>query len=277
MRRWGLVALFVLLAAAAGAARLQLEAQGEQRVPSSLLYLPKGPFLRALAFGQEETLADLLYIWSIQYYSSYDNQSRYQYLTAVYEGAITELDPHFEEAYMVGALIMSVEARKPELAFALYDKGVANNPNSWEIPFFAGWEAYYAKDFVRARDYWMKGARIPGAPPQLMRLAAKMLEKKGDRASALGAYYEALEKTQDPKTRKVIQSWINRLQLAILLDQVRSGLARFKETHGRCPAHLKALVAVGLLPADSPALEFSYNSNNCEVLPPPGFSFGGRR
>ncbi|HZE88241.1 MAG TPA: hypothetical protein VE404_01770, partial [Verrucomicrobiae bacterium] len=51
---------------------------------SHLLYLPSGKYLRAIAPGYRELLADVVYLWSIQYYSSYDAGDRYKYLDHVY-------------------------------------------------------------------------------------------------------------------------------------------------------------------------------------------------
>lgn len=277
-RAAAIVALALALSGVAGAARVQLDRLDAARVPASLLYLPKGPYLRLLAVGQEDLLADLLYIWAIQYYSDYQERSRYEYVDAVFRGAITELDPRFTEAYLIGALIMSVESRRPDLAMALYDKGLEKMPDNWSLAYWAGWEVYLGHKYADARRYWLRAAKMPGAPREMERLAARMLEKAGDRGSAIAEYERLLAGTTDEKTRRVVQQWLDRLLTDKALEQTRAALATFKARHGRCPAQLEALVQEGLLtgiPGGAGASALHYDRSTCEVLPAPRQSFGG--
>src|SRR5258705_368740 len=70
-----------------------------------LLYLPSGKYLKTMALGFDGLLADVLYLWSIQYYGNYDIRDRYTFLEQIYDQVITELDPHYLDPYLVGALI----------------------------------------------------------------------------------------------------------------------------------------------------------------------------
>lgn len=210
-RRSMLILLLLLLAGAVETLRLQLEAQRRATPSAELLYLPKGPYLRALAVGHEESLADLIYIWALQYYSNYDKEARRSYLGAVFRDAITELDPRFTEAYMIGALIMSLEYRQTGDALALYDKGLAAMPDNWELAYWAGWESYSQRQFLVARQYWSRAAQMPGAPPQLLRLAARMLERAGDIDAAIAEYRKLYDTSTDERTRRVAASWLQRM------------------------------------------------------------------
>jgi tetratricopeptide (TPR) repeat protein len=192
--------------------RSWLETQERRAETAELLYLPKGPFLRALALGHEETLADLMYIWALNYYGKYDHDARRGYLDAVFSGAITELDPRFTEAYLIGAMIMSIEYKQPIEALRLYDKGLAAMPENWELAYWAGWECYAGKQYLRARDYWQRASGMPGAPAQLMRLAARMLEKSGDLDAAIVEYERLLDEAQDETTRAVVLRWLERMK-----------------------------------------------------------------
>lgn len=202
----------LVLASGVFAARLALEALQSEEPSAELLYLPEGPYLRALALGHEQTAADLLYLWALNYYASYRPDARRGYLTAVFGGAITDLDPRFTEAYLIGALIMSLEYRRPDEALALYDKGLRAMPDNWELAYWAGWESYSARRYLTARDYWRRAAQMPGAPPALMRLAARMLERAGDLAAAIAEYERLLAETDDPKTRMVVERWLGQMR-----------------------------------------------------------------
>src|SRR5258706_735013 len=123
-----------------GAVLVQGSLERDRRASSihPLLYLPSGRYLKVMALGYDTLLADALYLWSIQYYSNYDIKDRYQNLSHIYEDVITELDPHFLDPYLTGALIMTSEARQPSMALRLLDKGVRANPDQWIVPFEAG-------------------------------------------------------------------------------------------------------------------------------------------
>ncbi len=69
-RRW-LAAMLVpaaLLGTAVSARALERLAPAENRA-EQLLYLPNGKHLRLVSLGHAPLLADLIYLWAIQYYS----------------------------------------------------------------------------------------------------------------------------------------------------------------------------------------------------------------
>lgn len=269
--------LVVALLATAVFARSRLERLGEDRISAELLYLPEGPYLRALSFGQEETLADLIYIWAIQYYSSFEDVAlRFEYLEKIFEGAITELDPRFLEVYLIGGLVMSLEAREPEMALALYDKGIAAVPDSWELPYWAGWECYNFGDYACARRYWAQASEMPDAPSTLLRLAAYALAKAGDPAAALAEYRRLAEQAPDEKTERVAREWVARLETRLLLERLDRAIAEFRTQRGRCPRVLGELVRAGVidaLPASPAGEPFRYDPAACKAYPPQGQSF----
>ena len=92
-----------------------------------LLYLPSGKYLKVAALGFDGLLADLLYLWSIQFYGSYDIKDRYTYLERIYDQVITELDPHYLDPYLVGALIMTAEARNPTRGLTRFSEPLASD------------------------------------------------------------------------------------------------------------------------------------------------------
>lgn len=276
------VLLVLLLAAAllvAGFSRAELEKLEDERVPAELLYLPEGPLLRAASLGHEETLADLLYIWAIQYYSSYeDAKTRFSYLEKVFGDAIAELDPRFVEIYIVGALLMSIEARQPEMALRLYERGLENNPQAWKLAYWAGWECFMAGRFECARDYWLRARDMPDAPPQLLRLATHALRRGGDLENALEEYIALAENAPDEKTANVAREWIRRLTTRIGLARLEEGIANYRELHGRCPPSLGALLREGLvrsMPMGVSGDAFRYDAEACAVYPPSGDTFAG--
>ncbi len=57
--------------ATAGGSALKVEDLRAGQAPGyHLLYLPSGKYLKAITFGYSNLAADLIYLWSIQYYSN---------------------------------------------------------------------------------------------------------------------------------------------------------------------------------------------------------------
>src|SRR4030095_8798193 len=148
----------------------------DRPVAHHLLYLPNG---REPKLGTAPLAADLIYLWSIQFYGDYQAEDRYQYVQHIYGNVITELDPHYFDPYWIGALILSVETHDLDKALALLDKGFANTPDRWIYPYLAGWECSYARQYDRAAAYFRKAAAVPSSPPDVERLVAGMDQKQG--------------------------------------------------------------------------------------------------
>ena len=68
-----------------------------------MLYLPSGKYLRVVSLGFPQVLADMIYIWSIQYYGNYEAEDRFKYLEHIYGGVISELEVPQPTAGMGGA------------------------------------------------------------------------------------------------------------------------------------------------------------------------------
>ena len=80
----------------------------EDPLGRELLYLPSPEMLKIMSLGNPGLAADILYLWSIQYYSLYQPHERFLYLETIYN-LITDLDPLYVDAYRIGALIMQIQ------------------------------------------------------------------------------------------------------------------------------------------------------------------------
>ncbi|MBI4169484.1 MAG: tetratricopeptide repeat protein [Acidobacteria bacterium] len=228
---------------------------------SPLLYLPSGRYLRAVSLGFEELLADLIYLWSIQYYGNYAIKDRYLYLERIYSQVITELDPRYLDPYLIGALIMTAEARDPEMALRLLDKGIARNPDEWILPFEAGFVCYNdLSDYPRAAAYFDRALRVPGVHPLVRRLRAEMRNRAGDKRTSLREWAEIHATATDDYVRNVAWNHVHDLKVEVDLADLRSAVGRFRDKAGRAPRRLEELASAALLaplprdPEDRPYL-----------------------
>ena len=84
LRRLTTVTLVILVALTAGYSRATLDRLATMPEEKELLYLPSGKHLRIMSLGHTGLMADLAYIWAIQYYSNYDRDNRKQYVEHVF-------------------------------------------------------------------------------------------------------------------------------------------------------------------------------------------------
>ena len=263
-RRMGLCAVMGLLLAVL----VQLRIEGSRRSSGvhPLLYLPSGKYLRVMALGFDGLLADVLYLWSIQYYGNYDIRDRYDYLERIYDQVITELDPHYLDPYLIGALIMTTEARQPEMALRLLDKGVERNPDQWIIPFEAGFLCYDdLHDYRRAAGYFERALRVPGVHPLARRLYAEMYNRAGDKRTSLREWSEIYQTSTDDYVRNVAWNHVHDLKVDVDIADLTDAVARFRARQGRPPRRLQELQSSGLLgspPRDPEDRDYLYDSES---------------
>ena len=234
-----------------------------------LLYLPSGKHLKVMALGFDGILADALYLWSIQYYGNYDIKDRYAYLEQIYDQVITELDPHYLDPYLVGALIMTTEAHNPEMALKLLDKGVRANPDKWIMPFEAGFLCYNdLHDFRRAAVYFEKALSIPGVHPLVQRLHAEMYNRAGDKRTSLKEWLEIEQTTTDPYVRNIAWNHVHDLKVDVDLADLKDAVSRFRAKESRAPRRIQELVDSGILrplPRDPEDRDYQYDPRTGEV------------
>lgn len=106
------------------------------------LYLAKHKQLRQFAFGFEGEYADFLWLASLQgFHKHIFNKVQFKHILEVYD-TITDLDPHFQEAYQTGSLYIMLVERSSIAGIQLLEKGttkVADQAWIWEYLGRAYW------------------------------------------------------------------------------------------------------------------------------------------
>ncbi|MGH9866850.1 MAG: tetratricopeptide repeat protein [Candidatus Polarisedimenticolia bacterium] len=278
MIRSAAIVLGVLGAAAASAhAGWRLEREHRQVSSSAqVLYLPSGRYLKVASLGFPELLADLVYIWSIQFYGNYAAADRFRYLEHVYGNVISELDPRYVDPYLVGSLIMSIEANDQKMALRLLDKGMAANPREWILPFEAGFICYdRLGDHARAAKYFEQAMRIEGSPAVIQRLHAEMYNKMGDRRTSLAYWREVLEQATTDYVKDVSWRHVHDLTIEVQLEDLRAAVQRYRDRHASWPPDLDSLARAGLLqdvPLDPDGKPYAYDRSTGAVTSQSRFS-----
>ncbi len=267
-----LVAFLIVTAGAFGGLKLKTDRILRQKVPgSSIIYIPSGKFLKYATFGYSSLAADLVYLWSIQYYSTPTIDDRFDHLDHIYS-IISELDPGYTDPYEVGAMIAVQEARNPDAAFRILDLGAEKNPGQWLFPFDAGHIAMMTlRDFELAEKYFEKCMRIPGAPDFVARLRANAIFKKGDLKTSWDTWLEIYNTAPDERTKKIAGNHLYNIKQTIDTDLLEDAVKRFEERYGRLPVTLEDLVRSGFireLPRDLDGKDYVYDTVTGSVSPP---------
>jgi hypothetical protein len=248
-----LCAIVVLLAGAVVSERALQRFERADPLGRELLYLPSAEMLELTSLGNRGLVADLLYLWSIQYYSKYQPHERFLYLETVY-GLITDLDPLYYDAYRVGALIMQLptteEAEHKAAVIRLFDKALRNMPDNWEIAEAAGWDMYIRyRDKPEALRYFGSAAAVPGSPHRIKRfLAVWSNDEEGwSFDDALAYWKEVRGEAENAYDLAVCDKQIYRLFASRDEGTLDPVLQQWKFGHGICPDSWQQIIDAGWL------------------------------
>ena len=224
----------------------------EQRPPSAraeeLSYLPDGNYLRVAALGYDQLVADLLWLKVVQHYG--DGAETTEGFRWAYHAVdvLTDVDPTFAFAYQATGVMLTVWGHLPHESAAILVKGVRNNPDVWELPFFLAYDYYYELHQPKlAAEYLRMAAALPRAPEYLPNLAARMTAEAGQPGAALEFLQRIYQQTRDDTLRQALEMRMQEVVAERDLQFLEEGVRRYKERHGRFPRTLQDLVAGGII------------------------------
>ncbi|MCJ7580294.1 MAG: hypothetical protein MUP98_07145 [Candidatus Aminicenantes bacterium] len=269
MKKKFVIVIVILSCTVFMALKLKIDGIPRTKVPgSSIIYMPSGNHLKFASFGNSAMMADLIYLWAIQYYGNYNIQDRFEHLEHIFS-VIAELDPLYLDPYEVGALIAVYEAQDVELAFKILDLGLKNNPDQWIFPFQAGHYAQsFLKDFKTAKEYYEKAKIIEGAPSQTERLAANAAFKMMDYEEAWQSWLEIYETATDERIRKIAENHLYNVKASRDIQLIKDAINSYSEKFGRSPLNLEQLVREKLLnsvPKDLDEKNYIYDPQTGEI------------
>jgi tetratricopeptide (TPR) repeat protein len=144
----------------------------------------------------------------------------------------TTFDPKFMTAYSYGAMVLP--AIDPEQAIKLLEKGIRDNPDSWQLYHYLGFIYWRLGNFEKAFDIYTQGANLPGAPAFMKIMAAQMKTQGGNRATARTMYEQMLGDAQDTQTRQIAGIRLMQLDSLDERETIDGVLKTFKEKNNRC-------------------------------------------
>jgi hypothetical protein len=244
------------------------------RAQHEVLYLWSGKHVRRLFPGFENLAADIYWLRAVQYFGGqrvFARDTRMELLQPLLDITVT-LDPRLEAAYRYGAIFLAepapVGAGRPREAVALLERGVAAMPENWRIRQDLGFIHFlHLDDSRRASEVLLEASRLPGAAFWLRNLAADVLARGGDRATAKRMWRQIHDQSEGVVRANALVN----LQVLEALDQAEELTRRVEEftrRAGRRPRSLDELRASGLLrgpAADSSGVPFVYDAGTGRV------------
>ncbi len=235
-----------------------------------LMYFPSGLAVKVLSLGYYAPLADIIWLRFIQYYGEHRmTDMRYDLMYHILD-ILTTLDPDFDHAYTLGALMLTHDAQKPDEAKKLLKKGMILTPTTWRYPFVYGFIHYvFLVDYDVAETYFRLASQKPGAPDYTKRWAAFTLYKKiGDLESALSIWLDIYNNCQDKVERGIAAYYIDKIKMMRDIEYLEKKIEIFKRQTGRAPVALRELVSTGIIkktPKEPHGKKFEYVLRNGKV------------
>lgn len=258
----------------------------------SQLYL-RGPAAKRLSLSFNGLAADWYWMRSLQYVGrkivnhqeTHNNQfgltdlsSLDLRLLAGLLDVATTLDPQFIPVYEYGAMILPEV--NPDQAIALLNKGIAANPSSWRLHQHLGYIHWQRGEHVTASEIYAAGARLPGAPPWMTAMSARLKADAGSRDAAREMYIRLAETSDDQKVKDMVTSHLMRLDWLEDRDNLRYLLQWAKSKNvfnpDRCPSswpELWRVIAAGFSEADLQSMRLRIDASTGAPLDPSGVPY----
>ena len=188
-------------------------ALGGAGLEDRVLLLPPAAALRVASLGFHGTAADAVWLLTIQYIGGHlGSDRRFSELKRLVETVVV-LDPHFVDAYTLGALFLSYSAGDIAGSIALLERGVRANPTRWEIPHDLA-RTYYLdlKDYRKALHWFEVTDRLPGRPHYVPRFVARLYAATGERETALELWLAMRESATSDWVREIAEREIAKLE-----------------------------------------------------------------
>jgi hypothetical protein len=215
-----------------------------------LRLLPRGEVLRPALLGYHHLGADLLWLRIVQVLGEQVVTPKdYEWLYHALD-VVTTLDPQYAYVYDAGGTVLAELGGRVDLSNRLLEKGIAANPEVWRLPFVLAFNHFFhLQDYIKAGEYMAQAARIPGHPPYVETLAARLYVEGGSPALALQYLEAMIQQATDQQLRDIYIEKYKEVVIARDLRLLEDTVERYRKSHGKLPARLLDLVTDGLLPA----------------------------
>ena len=222
--------------------------KGIEKKIEEFVTLPRGEYLKPAVIGYEQLAADIIWLQTIQVIGEDTvTPNGYDWIYHALD-VVTTLDPKFAYAYQLGGVTLSVLGKAPEKSNMLLLKGMKENPDVWQIPFYIGFNNFfYLNDYGRAAEYMAKASELPGHPAYLPKLAARLYVQAGDPDVALDFLLRMYKETADEKVRATLGERIKEVIVERDARFLEEAIKKYRNLYNAYPERLIELVERGII------------------------------
>ncbi len=195
-----------------------LPAADVSRIPrgedNALLFAPNGAEIKLVATGNEEVIADILWVRAViifgERWQRDPDREWVTWLVTVID-AINTLDPRWRTPYFYGGILLRVlgEVDASDLVF---QRGAEAMPEDWFFPFSVGMNYFIVREDDENAAIWLdRAAPLPGAPPWIASTVAELKQRGGDRSAAIQYLQDLMRTTPSPEVKADAERQLRRL------------------------------------------------------------------
>lgn len=203
-----------------------------------------------LAVGNKGILADYLFLKTSTFFGERELNERtlseedWRFIARSLD-TVTDLDPRFLDPYVFAQGVLAWEKSTTKDAIRLLEKGFAENPDNWRLPFYIGFDYYYLLgDYAKGAEYIARASQNPDSYSFLPELASRLYYYGQQSKTAILFLKDTLLVTGDPGLREKLSKRISALEIAAQLEEL---LARYREEQGQAANSLEDLEHAGYL------------------------------
>lgn len=233
------------------------QSRNKFRAIENTLYLTSS-MLKKASLGYKELIADIYWLRALQYFGDSEGSISMKDPDLLYNyfNIITDLDPHFINAYRFGGSFLAepipMGVGDIDKGNMLFDKGRKNNPDNFRLPLEQAFLYYlYLNDYEKSAQLFEEASEKPGLSDfrrsSIKGMAASSSVKGGDRELSKIIWEDIYLNTTNESRKNFALQNLKELQTNDFEDKLTGLITTFSEDKNRLPNNLEELVSFGYL------------------------------
>lgn len=227
-----------------GVDKSRLNVPPETKRAEALLLSPE--ILQVVSGEFKGLIADYLLLKASVFLGGHEETSHgdWKTLAIIFEQSLG-LDPKFSDTAQYIQAFLPWKRGLETDTIELLKKSKEARYWDWEPPYFIGFNYFYfLKNYKLASDYFMEAVKIPGAPPIVGTLGARISRREGMTENAIYMLNMLYERAVDDLTKEILSKRIEAYLGVLILEKA---VLHFRSKFGKLPDRLPHLKDSGII------------------------------
>ncbi len=233
----------VLVVAALAAVLLHREIPIPKRSELGESFVPRPEVAKLASLGFRTLMADYYWLQAVQIVGAALIPADHGTVLGRYVDVVTTVDPWVDHPYRFAGIWLTGSEEDVREGNRILRRSFEYHPDEWRNPFYLGFNLFHhLGEDLEAAQAFERAARLPGSPPHLIGLAARLRAGKGDLVVAERLILDMRDTTQDEKKREQYEETLVEIateKRALLLDRARE---EYKKRNGEDIVRVEDLV-----------------------------------